>query len=996
MLAAVCLCANAAEPAKASLGEITLPTYAWFDDPNPVYADYDTAIYYPYTRQDLIDKTKKDRTYKAVFIENEYLKVTCLPELGGRLSSVFDKTTNQEMFHRTDEVKPALIAMRGAWICGGVEWNVGPRGHTVTIVSPVDVTTVENDDGSATLVIGNTEKMFRTRWTVRVTLRPGKAFLEENIKMFNPTDGVHPYYFWNCAGFPSRTGTRFMYPITLGSDHGGANFFTWPMDNGKDLTWLKNYETMTSIFAYDCIYDFFGAYDVDSNRGIVSYANHNELKGKKAWTWGKDDFGVTSQMALSDAGRENTQYIEVQSGPLLTQAEFGMLKPHRDVAWREYWYPVHDLGDGFEYATRDVAAQASRKDGALEVRLIATGNYPKAVCTLSREGKTLQQTPLVLSPKQAETVQLPNAPEGPIKVEVKSEADILISYETPLAIPKVDPPDLKKKTAREDGQPTAEEKYQEAWLADRQSKPDEARKGYEAVLELDPQHIVALCGLAVLDTELGRWDDAAARAQKAIDRDPNAGMAWYWLGAARLRQGKFDEAARCGYKAATSLEAVAQGYSLVGRAKMRLTDYAGAVEAFSRANREMPRDAQNRDLWLLAMYAAGEQGTAQQKAARISKNEDPTDFVIRALVALSASNAGEAFLEQLNAFCGEKEFTLLEVVNFFAGAGRFLEANMLLDAYIKQSPAPLPLYYRAYFAHRLGQEDKAMEYLQQAARVSVEFVFPGRVEDRDILKYAVETNPNDAHAHLLYGYVLAGLRSSDEAVAQWQAAVDRNAKLAPAWRLLGLDAKKKKDLDRAIECFRKAVEIQPDDQLVYHDLAAALTDLKRRPEAIAIVEKMPKDRVLRYDVLGWLAEAYVAEGRYDDCITLLDTAQFSNWEGNTKPHDLFVAALLARGKQRFDAGQFEPAAQDFLRALTYPENLEVGAHYKLTDAEVRYWAGKALLALGRDAEAREQWTLGSGEISLASPKATFIEVTPEQDEHVKRCATALELLAIKK
>ncbi len=105
----------------------------------------------------------------------------------------------------------------------------------------MDVVTVENPDGSASLVIGNTEMNFRTVWTVRLTLHPGRAYLDEQISISNPTDGFHSYYFWNNTAFPNRAGTRFIYPMTLGTDHEGKNFFTWPIHEGRDLTWLKNY-----------------------------------------------------------------------------------------------------------------------------------------------------------------------------------------------------------------------------------------------------------------------------------------------------------------------------------------------------------------------------------------------------------------------------------------------------------------------------------------------------------------------------------------------------------------------------------------------------------------------------------------------------------------------------------------------------------------------------------------------------------------------------------
>ena len=158
--------------ATAWVGQIVIPTYPWEEDVNPKFWALEGAnklsttvkgqITYPYTMQDHLLRTKVDRTYKVVFLENEYLKVICLPELGGRLHSVFDKTTHQEMFHLNHVIKPGMIAMRGAFISGGVEWNAGPQGHTVTIVSPVDVVCGESPDGSAFIEINNQEKIFRT------------------------------------------------------------------------------------------------------------------------------------------------------------------------------------------------------------------------------------------------------------------------------------------------------------------------------------------------------------------------------------------------------------------------------------------------------------------------------------------------------------------------------------------------------------------------------------------------------------------------------------------------------------------------------------------------------------------------------------------------------------------------------------------------------------------------------------------------------------------
>lgn len=996
---APCLAQGSGAPVIAQESSITLPTYPWYDDVNPVFTQLESSIYYPYTRQDLLSPEKGDRTYRTLVLENEFLRVTCIPELGGRIHSVLDKTTNEEMYHKNDEIKPALIAMRGAWISGGIEWNPGPQGHTVTIVSPVDVKMEKNPDGSASLRVANTDMIFRTRWTVRLTLHPGKAFLDEEIAIANYTDGIQPYYFWNCTAFPNLPGTRFIYPMSLGTDHGGTNFFTWPIHEGKDITWLKNYPTMSSVFGYDCEFDFFGAYDVDRNRGIVSYANHDNVRGKKAWTWGKDDFGVVSQMSLSDAGPVNAQYIEVQSGPLLTQADYGMLKPRDSVAWQEFWYPAHGLGDGFEYATRDAVVNAKREGGVLNLSVLATGEFPGARCVLSREDKVLLDQTVDLTPMRPAQISLPSAPEGPVSVELRdAKGAILLAYKTPLNIPKVDIPDLTKKPARADGLPTADELNHEAYLLDSQSDAAGARAGYEKVLTVDPKHIAALNGLATLDIEQGLFAQAAERAKTALARDRNDGWAWYLLGVANLHMGKYEEVLRCTTKAQTLKQTQAVGYTLAGQAYVRLKRYGDAVAAFQRAASMAPGDLRNRAELLAVQKLYTNPGAADEAAAEFAA--DPNAHVFNAIAAANDEAKLKDAARDLIAHAGEVEFNALEIASFFSQIEAYDAARQWLKAYAElaeaspKEPSALVDYALAYYAAKAGDASGAKTYLAQASKKTTDYVHPHGVESVAIFDYAVKTDPNDANGHLFLGYALAGLLRIDEALPHWQKAVELKPGLSTAWRLLGLHAwKTAKNLPEAERCYRKAIEARSGDQMLYRDLCQILQAQDKRKEGIALAESAPKEPTPRYDVALWLADAYLAEMRYDDCIDLLANAHFSNWEGSSQPRDIYVSALMARGKQRFDKSQYAEALQDFELALTYPANLGVGARYALTDAETRYWIGRTYLAMGKRDEAKAAWDVGAEQYSEKDKHLVFIPLTATQTEYVEKCATALEVLA---
>ncbi len=978
---------------RAWEGSLTIPTYPWEDDVNPKFwalegpARLSTtvkgSITYPYTMQDHLSRTKVDRSYKALFLENEYLKVTCLPELGGRIHSVLDKTEGKEMFHLSTVIKPGMIAMRGAWISGGIEWNSGPHGHTVTVVSPVDALVGKNPDGSGFLEVSNQEKIFRTRWTVRVTLRPGKAYLEENFRIFNPTDGMHPYYFWNCTAFPNLPGTRFIYPMTLATDHHGREFFNWPVHEGRDLSWLKNHETWTSIFSVDCSCDFFGGYDVEANRGIVQVADHHVLPGKKAWTWGNWDFGLASQKNLTD---DDGPYIEVQSGPLPTQSDYGILAPHEQVAWQEWWYPVHGLGDGFEFATKDLAVQSARDHGDLCLRMIATGTFPEAMCCLTAHGSSPVRRPVDLTPSEACELTLADVGQSPVHVNVVAkDGTELASFTTPLPIPKVSPPDPSKFVEKPDEQLSVEQKYLKGRKFDRATDRLNARKYYELALADDPGHILSLRALGVLDLEAGLYQGAISRLKSVLDRDGDDGLAWYFLGVCQLCSEDAEQAVASGYRAVRCFGTLSIGHDLAGRAHMRLGQYETATEAFAKAVRTAPDDTAAQDHLMLALYATGQKESATKQANEAVVRR-PVDLVPRALLALQGEETMKQFVRQTRAFVGEDEFELLETALVFADLGLFDEAARIVrvacvEAVAEDEQGPLALYYLAYFASRGGDEKAARGCLRQAGKTYRDFVFPSRTGAVDVLSYAVRTNPSDAYAYLHLGNLYGNLGRLDEATSHWEKAVRLDSSLSVPLRNLGLTVStRENDLAKAATYYRKAIAARPEDQTLYRDLAEILVADGKRPEAIQVIESMQFEGQRRSDITIMLAEAYVAEERYTDAIDLLEsTPYFVNWEGQGITRVLFAKAHLARGQQRFDNGEFKAALEDFAAALTYPENLGVGRSNRPQEARTEYWRGKALKALGRLDEARSAWKKG----------ATGHEGSDEQNKHRQLCKEAL-------
>ncbi len=402
-----------------------------------------------------------------------------------------------------------------------------------------------------------------------------------------------------------------------------------------------------------------------------------ELGGKKAWTWGEWEFGKVAQKNLTD---EDGPYIEVQSGPLPTQSDYGMLGPHERVAWQEYWYPVHGLGDGFEFATRDLAAQTARRDGQLQVRLLATRKYDRAKCVLARDGRPLVEQQVSLSPGSPALVSLAEEPQRPVDVTVTTqEGHVLAAFTTPLPIPKVEPPDPAKFAERPDEQLTVEELYLKGRKSDRATDRRKAREYYEKALARDAGHVDSLRALAVLDFEAGLYATAAERVQKALDRDSDDGLCWFYLGACHFRRGDFAAAQRCGYRAARCPGTAAIGYDLAGRAAMRLGDRRGARHAFADA---FGADGSNysvaADHLMLFGYVAGESPAETLSAGRLQSQ--PTAIVPRVLQWLGEKDSPADLTKQIGAMLGEDEFELLEASLVFAELGLFKEAARIVEA----------------------------------------------------------------------------------------------------------------------------------------------------------------------------------------------------------------------------------------------------------------------------------------------------------------------------
>ena len=186
---------------KAWRETVVIPTYeVGTPEKNPIFLEKrvyqgSSGVVYPYPVIERISDEKVDKEWHAIWIENEYIKVMILPELGGRVQMAYDKIKQRHFVYYNHVIKPALVGLTGPWISGGIEFN-WPQHHRPSTYLPVDSTIEENADGSVTVWVSETEKMFHQKGMAGFTLRPGKAYLEIKGQLYNRTNVPQTFLWW--------------------------------------------------------------------------------------------------------------------------------------------------------------------------------------------------------------------------------------------------------------------------------------------------------------------------------------------------------------------------------------------------------------------------------------------------------------------------------------------------------------------------------------------------------------------------------------------------------------------------------------------------------------------------------------------------------------------------------------------------------------------------------------------------------------------------------
>jgi len=951
---------------------------------------------YPYPMIDDLTDNRVDKTWRAVYLENEYIKVCVLPELGGRVLSAVDKTNNYDFFYKQTVIKPALIGMIGAWISGGIEWNF-PHHHRPSVFMPIDYKFENHPDGSATVWIGEMEIRHRMRWTVGLTVYPGKSYLEATLRPINRTPFAQSFLFFANAGTHSNENYQVFFPPSTEyvTYHGKNQFARWPVTRevfneidyreGVDLSWWKNHPEWTSMFAWNYEEDFFAGYDHGKQAGTASVANHHVAPGKKFWEWSAGPRGVLWDHILTE---KDGPELELMTGAYSdNQPDYSWLQPLESKTVRLYWFPIRQLG-GLKHANTEGALNFDLKpDGKARIAVNTVARHEGATVSLKTAEKTLYSTKINISPAQpfSADVDLPpgtRAEDVRISVTTADSTELLAYQEKkkkgePMPDPVKAPPPPREIR-------TVEELYYAGQRLEQFFNPAlEPDAYYEEALRRDPDDSRVNLALGIRNFKRGLFEDAERKFRTALKRptrnftSPRDGEALYYLGLVLRFQGKHREAVQPLYKSTWSYAFHTAAYHQLAEISAREGRFDEALDHVDRALATNQWSGRTADLRAGLLRRVGRPAEALQVTETVLK-ADPLDFLAGfeqylAKKALKRADADDQ-LKSLQKLMRNAVQSYLELAVDYGHAGFWDDAVAVLSLLPRSEREPVGVamvdYYLGYFWGEAGDQAKQLAFFQKAAKASPRFVFPFRLESIAVLKRAEEINPRDARAPYYLGNLLFDEQPA-AALKEWEKSRVLDSGFATVHRNLAIAYQQvEHDVTKAAASMEKAVASDPSDARLFYELDA-LYERAGTPHAkrIEILEKNRATVEKRDDAASRLVLLYVQTGRHEEAARFLAERHFNVWEGSRGLRDAYEDVYLLKGHFRFREKDYQGALADYQKALEFPLNLENAWPYRGGRMpEICYFIGAAYEALGEaekakeffgkasDAKQREEWS----------------------------------------
>ncbi|SFC73114.1 DUF5107 domain-containing protein [Butyrivibrio sp. YAB3001] len=968
--------------------EVVIPTYeVGAADKNPMFLEKrvyqgSSGKIYPYPSTNEISRVKTDKVWNAVWLENDYLKVMILPELGGRIQRAYDKTNNYDFVYYNHVIKPALVGLTGPWISGGIEFN-WPQHHRPTTYSPVDYKIVENEDGSKSLLTGDVDQMYGTKEITKFTLYPDKAYIEITGQLYNRTPLPQTFLWWANPAVPVNDYTQSIFPPDVHSvyDHGKRAVSRFPIATGEyykhdysdgvDISRYKNIPVPTSYMAEKSDYNFVGGYDYQKKAGLLHVADHHVSPGKKQWTWGCGDFGKAWDRNLTD---EDGPYIELMTGMYCdNQPDFTWLKPYEEKVFKQYFMPYKAVGQ-VKNATINAALNVEKnEEGKLHICVYATAKYDRAQIKVEYDGKEIFSDETVLSPVEIYEKELElDIPDiYKVKVKVISQGRELVSYQAKdQGIPELAEPAKAAKfpqdiITNEELYLTGQhiEQYRHAtWLPD---------PYYLEGLKRDPDDTRINNAYGLLLLRRGRFElsekyfRAALKRLTSMHPNPYDSEPYYNLGLSLFYQEKYDDAFDTFYKATWVNELQEMSFYYLAAIASRKGEYEEALELIEKSLVKNMHSIKARGLKALILWKLGREAQAKEWIGENLKL-DAFDFVSMFTLICISGDAPE-LIERFHDITRDFHETYLMASRDLAESGFYEEAVKLLSMY--PGDKPMIHYYSGAYLKKMGLIKKALEEFAEGKKADSSYCFPNKLEDVAVLTSAIKSDDTDEMARYYLGCLYYDKLQFDMAIELWEEALAIRDSFPTLLRNLSIAYYNKRgDKEKARQCLEKAFELDRTDARIfleldqlYQKLQVSLEErLKKYQENIGLIEK-------RDDLYTEYVTLLNNLGMYDEAYEKISSHNFQTWEGaEGKITAQFKVSLVERAKALLTKGDGKAAKELLEEALSYPGNLGEGRLEGTKDNHIYYNLGLSFELLGEKEKAEdcyEKATLGAMEVA---------------------------------
>lgn len=951
---------------KAEIREeiIKIPTYKIAEpEKSPLFIEKrayqgSTGKVYPFPVTEKIYDEKELKEYKALILENDYIYVMILPELGGRIQRAYDKTNGYDFVYYNHVIKPALVGLAGPWISGGIEFN-WPQHHRPSTFSPVDYAINENSDGSVTAYVGETDIMYGTKGMAAITLYPDKAYIEIKGQLYNPTDYPQTFLWWANPAVAVNNNTFSVFPPDVNAvyDHGKRDVSTFPIATGEyykydysagvDISRYKNIKVPTSYMAAHSDFDFIGNFDEGRDAGLLHIADHHISPGKKQWTWGCGDFGRMWDKNLTD---EDGPYIELMTGVFTdNQPDFTWLKPQEEKTFTQYFMPYKTVGRVSD-ATMNAVIGVDKNT----IKVYATSTYENAVIKVHANGKEIYSETVNLSPEQCFVAAVDNLKDYVITVS-DEKGRVLCSCKEYLQTEQPVPEPAKALDKPENISSLEELYLAGQHLEQYRHATYHPADYYLEGLKRDKTDIRLNNAYGLLLLRNGQIRESLDYFKQAVEkqtwRNPNPynGECYYNLGIAYELLEEYEKAYDAFYKSTWSAETQSQGFYHLACLSVKNKEYSKALEFINNSLIRNNHNMKARVLKAELMHLL---------------NLDNADF-LKESYEIDKLSAGILYL--LDKPLG-KTVNYLKLSLDYMQYGFYEKAVAVLNSCKDNNP--LLEYYKGYAEYNAGNVDKAEECYQKAEAMNSAYVFPNTVEEMLILENAVCVLGSAPMASYYLGNLLYDKKQYERACEYWEKATQLKLDFPMPYRNLSIAYyNKESNTEKALNAIRKACTLEPENSRFLLELdqlsAKAGISAEERFKALEQNKKLLEERDVLY--LAYITLLNL-NGRYSEALFCLKNHTFHPWEGGEgKVSGEYKTALFALAEKEMTDGNYEKAIELCKKTLTYPDNLGEGKLENVPDNKAFYLIGKCFGALGNTAESKKYFELAATGSSIPAP-----------------------------